>query len=188
KAPVIYVTWWHAIDFCNWLSRKEGLRVAYTISGRPARWGSLAYKANDWTVEWDKTAPGYRLPTEAEWQFAAQGGNHSSKFDFSGADDPEAVGWWRGNSEGLIHKVAQLQANEVGIFDMSGNAGEWCWNPFFVRGEQSARLHETTQSPIDTRVVRGGSAKGPPRELGYRSHFLPHGSEFVTVRPVRNAD
>jgi sulfatase modifying factor 1 len=112
--PVINVTWYDAAAYCNWLSEKEGLTPCYRGSGR--------------TIQCDFSANGYRLPTEAEWEYAARGGNKSLGFTYAGSDNPDEFAWYAANSEGLIHPVGQKKPNELGLYDMSGNLYEWCWD------------------------------------------------------------
>ncbi len=114
--PVSGVDWFDAVSYCNWLSEKAGLSPCYSGGGR--------------ATKCDFLANGYRLPTEAEWEFAARGGNQSQGFIFSGSNDPDEIGWHAGNSGGKAHPVGQKEPNELGIYDMSGNRWEWCWDWF----------------------------------------------------------
>ena len=97
--PVENISWHDAIRFCNRLSKKNGLKKAYIIS-----------EENE--VTWDKTANGFRLPTEEEWEYAAKGGEN---YKYAGSDDLEDVAWYRNNSGGKTHPVAQLDPNGFGL-------------------------------------------------------------------------
>lgn len=112
--PVTFVDWFDAVAYCNWLSQVAGLTPCYTNIGK--------------LTECDFSADGYRLPTEAEWEYAARGGHKSQGYVYSGSDDIDKVGWYEGNSGGQSHPVGQLKPNELGIYDMSGNRWEWCWD------------------------------------------------------------
>jgi sulfatase modifying factor 1 len=112
--PVINVTWYDAVAYCNWLSEKEGLTPCYSGKGR--------------LTQCDFSADGYRLPTEAEWEYAARGGQKSQGYIYAGSDNPDDVAWYADNSGGQIHPVGQKQPNELGLYDMSGNLFEWCWD------------------------------------------------------------
>jgi formylglycine-generating enzyme required for sulfatase activity len=112
--PIIHVDWYDATDYCNWLSEKEGLSPCYSGKGK--------------FVECDFSANGYRLPTEAEWEYAARGGTKSQGFTYAGSDNLDEVGWYADNSNDRLQPVGQKLANELGLYDMCGNIFEWCWD------------------------------------------------------------
>jgi formylglycine-generating enzyme required for sulfatase activity len=102
------------------------------------------------------TGKNYRLPTEAEWEYAARGGNKSKGFRYSGSNSAEAVAWFSDNSGRAIHEVGTKMPNELGIYDMSGNVWEWC-NDWFGDYSSSAQQNPKGESSGSTRVLRGGS-------------------------------
>jgi formylglycine-generating enzyme required for sulfatase activity len=128
-----------------------------------------------------KTGKQYRLPTEAEWEFAAKGGKKSKGFDYSGSQNIDSAGWYRDNSSNTTHAVAQKSANELGLYDMTGNVWEWCmdWYVFVAYAQTNSKNIKTTPS---TSIVRGGSvtttAKGcriadrGSSEPAYRGPYL----------------
>ncbi|MGM0420809.1 MAG: formylglycine-generating enzyme family protein [Bacillota bacterium] len=110
--PVTYVSWYGAAAYCNWLSEKEGLEPAYNLSTWELRGNPADLK-------------GYRLPTVTEWQYAARGGDEAEETNFAGSDEVEEVGWYWGNSDQTTHPVGQKSPNELGMYDLTGNAWEW---------------------------------------------------------------
>jgi len=103
----------------------------------------------------EKTGKKFRLPTEAEWEFAARGGNKSKHTPYSGSSNIDAVAWYDGNSDSKTHPVATKQANELGIYDMSGNVWEWC-SDWFGNYSSSAQTNPTGANSGTIRVLRGG--------------------------------
>ncbi|MCR4940860.1 MAG: SUMF1/EgtB/PvdO family nonheme iron enzyme [Treponemataceae bacterium] len=146
--PVYNTSFYDALVYCNLRSLAEGLTPVYSMSGiqNPAEWtdvgprnegGVTKYKGrtsknNTWnSISMDSTANGYRLPTEAEWEYIARGGNNGipeSQTTYSGSDDVDSVAWYTANSGGKVHLVKTKAPNALGIYDMSGNLDELCWD------------------------------------------------------------
>ena len=185
NGPVQYVNWYHTLVFCNKLSMAEGLTPVYTISGStdPADWGAVPTLSD---ATWDAaianwSANGYRLPTEMEWEWAAMGatsgfGNHTGGIftngylkEFAGDPNPatnvDLIGfyaWYDINSSATTHTVGTTPyGNELGIYDMSGNVWEWCWDKWdgsadYPPGALDNNTYRDLTSGVGS-VVRGGS-------------------------------
>lgn len=112
--PVIHVDFNNATAYCNWLSVKEGLAACYSGKAK--------------NMQCDFSANGYRLPTEAEWEYAAGGGQESKGTIYAGSNNPDLIAWFDENADGRPHPVGQKLPNELDLYDMSGNLYEWCWD------------------------------------------------------------
>lgn len=207
--PVYYVNWYHAIAYCNKKSAAEGLTPCYTVSG-VSDWGTLAYASiptssdSTWNAaSYDPDADGYRLPTEAEWEYAALGdykddpnwngyGSNSSASVFAGyngSNDINDYAWCAGTAtDRKTHEVKGMATNSYDLYDMSGNVYEWCWD--WNGNYASADVTDPLGASGSSRVYRGGSWNlgASYCSVAYRNGASPYGRDsIVGFRVVRNA-
>ncbi len=171
--PVVLVSWYDAVEYCNWKSKKDGLIACYTINGT--------------NVSCNFSASGYRLPTEAEWEWAARGGKSSRGYTYAGSNSEGSVAWYSGNSGKKTQPVGTKAANELGIYDLSGNVWEWCWDWYgsYSSGSQADPKGQSTGSG---RVLRGGSfwRSADDLRVSGRSFDMPVSRViYLGFRPVR---
>ena len=184
KRPVESANWYHAIAFCNKLSIKLGLEPCYTVNvgGTPVDFANLSFDQipttdnTDWNkAELDMNKKGFRLPTEAEWEWAAKGGK---EYQWAGTNTEAGLknyAWYRSNSGSKTHEVKKKSPNGYGLYDMTGNTWEWCWDWY---GSLPASLGADYAGPASGsyRVLRGGSWGNYKQycTVSYRFNYKPH--------------
>jgi formylglycine-generating enzyme required for sulfatase activity len=197
--PVEMVNWYDSVEYCNQRSLKEGLKPYYNIdkgkkdpNNKPdPRFGDL--DETKWTVTVHAGANGYRLPTEAEWEYAAGGGQLSQSYTYSGSNDVDEVAWYWKNSgdkklsgfwtwpalqqnHNQTRPVGGKKPNELGLYDMSGNVRAWCWD-WYGDLESHASDPKGSMSGYD-RVWKGGGWMGAEycTESAFRGHLAANGA------------
>ena len=161
RTPVTEVSWKETVGFCNLLSQATGLEPCYWVGDDP--------DGQDVVCDWE--ADGYRLPSEAEWEYACRAGTSGVRYG-----ELDEIAWYRGNSGGEVHDVATKAPNAWSLYDMIGNVWEWCWDLYDPRvyGPTASSVAEVGMiNPEDVGVV-------PPQEPPDLSHRRPR----VPARPI----
>jgi len=145
NSPKVNVSWYDAIMFCNAISRYTGLTEYYSLAD------------NGMNVQLKPESKGFRLPTDAEWQYACKAGSNS--YQYSNIDD---IAWYNTNSDNRVHSVGEKQPNAMGLYDTLGNVWEWCWDLY----------DEETYGSY--RIFRGGSFEEDERSCGSTTRRKSH--------------
>ncbi len=190
KLPVTNVHWYEVLEFCNKLSIKEGFTPCYKINkGFPDANNVSDFDSLRYSVFFNPDANGYRLPTEAEWEYAARCGDNANRLQYSGSNRINDVAWYDQNSDKKVQEVAKKQPNTFELYDMSGNVLEWCWDWWGPYSEEEA-VNPTGVRSGNYRVIRGGGWISPSDLCicTSRGGNSPHASgKDLGFRLVRNA-
>jgi len=206
--PVSNVNWYHAIAFCNKLSLKDGLNPVYSVSS--VDWAALTYSdiPTSSNSTWNSAIMvldenGYRLPTEMEWMWAAMGADSDSTAvwtdgvnttgyakAFAGSNGTNSIGdyaWYSGNSSNTTHPVGKKLANELGVYDMSGNVFEWCWDGY-TSYSTGTLPNWTGYNGSSYRCLRGGNFYDNASicTIAKRNYYYPYqGYDYNGFRVVK---
>jgi formylglycine-generating enzyme required for sulfatase activity len=178
--PVINISFYEAVLFANWQSKKDGLTPAYILDTLTTDTNNIdTADHRRWTITplWD--VDGYRLLTEAEYEYAAKGGKYSKGYIFSGSDSIQLVAWTGYDTIGggaRIHPVGTKLPNELGLYDLTGNTGSWLWDRFY-----KAPLAYTAGDAVNPRGLPDGQ-KYKYRAKRYGGAMAKESCNLITVR------
>jgi formylglycine-generating enzyme required for sulfatase activity/TolB-like protein len=174
--PMLNATWFGAVEFCNWLSITEGLLPVYSFG-------------DDGQVIWDWSKNGYRLPTEAEWEYAARSAGRDDRI-WSGTNNEENLSnyaWYHDTDSTQTHIVKSKLPNDIGLYDMSGNSWEWCWDWWvenFSADNNRVNPKGPASSEANYKAIRGGGWMNGTDYIKCTSR-LPHSQEWVMGSGIR---
>ncbi|MEM6261396.1 MAG: SUMF1/EgtB/PvdO family nonheme iron enzyme [Bacteroidota bacterium] len=162
KRPVSQVSWYDAVTCCNALSRDHNYEEAYLIDTESKDPNNQNERDDlNYIVSLVPNANGYRLPTEAEWEYAARGGRYNQPYEFAGSPNKNEVIVWHNNSHDMSQPMGLRSPNTLGLYDLSGNVYEWVWDWFndayYEICKEGAVVNPTGPAAGEYRVVRGCS-------------------------------
>lgn len=184
--PIVQISWYEALVFCNRLSKKLGYSQTYHIVRNQQDANNLNQLDEvKWKVSFHRDSNGFRLPTEAEWEYAAGGGRYAQSFVYAGSPNLSEIGWWKRNSHGLNHPVGLRYPNSLGLFDMSGNVYEWVWDwygqNFYKHSAQEINILDSAGPGMGkNRCARGGSS------INDRAYFFRNSARYDTNPDVQS--
>lgn len=192
--PVYSVTWFDAVLFCNSRSKAESLDTVYVYSKINAQPNGSVNELPG--IRFDLSRDGYRLPTEAEWEFAARGAS-SALFFTTASDsvDAQSAAWYAANSNGTTHPIAAKMPNSLGLYDMAGNVFEWTndWKCFYSGSSITNSLGAYQPNSENEKVIKGGSFEHglvflrPSHRSATYGTVLSSACEYVGFRCARGA-